>query len=110
MKTLLIRSSAIVLCLLAGVFFYEPQTEAAVPVFEPDPAKCWIAGLDAFCDGTRKGFQANGGASAASCNLALSSLVGQVQMAGCTIIEATVNCTALSDECVGDFPDDPDWL
>ncbi|MEM6794324.1 MAG: hypothetical protein AAF725_10095 [Acidobacteriota bacterium] len=109
MRKILLRSSAVALGLLAGAFLYEPQTEAALP-FEPpvDYAQCYYAGVDAYCDGVRRAYIRDGGATLGDCYDVLGSLIGQLQMQGCTVFEPSVTCEAVSEQCRGQLPPQDD--
>ncbi len=104
MKPTLVKTSIIAVCLLAGLFLFSgTETKAANSTPAPhDGVNCWVAGFDAMCDGTRRGFFAEGGATSASCNVALNSLVGEAQSQGCVVIQSTLGCRGISDSCRGE--------
>ncbi len=108
MKTTLLKTSVIAVCLLASFLILGTETKAANSEPAPEDGEtCYRAGFDAMCDGTRRGFSADGGPTAASCNLALSSLLGSATSQGCVIMEWTVDCVQTSNACLEPHDDDP---
>ncbi|MCH9650741.1 MAG: hypothetical protein K0U98_21100 [Deltaproteobacteria bacterium] len=128
MKKNYLVKSAVALCFLASFFLLGTAAEARDT--EPDRDNCWYAGITVYChsywstqcsDGTfdescrhlvlgpSNGWGRGGGATAASCQTALHSLLVDAAWAGCRVQEGSPSCRHENGDCRGgDNPDDGD--